>query len=403
MSKMMDKKKLQALANELAKDLKTPEDLSQLSAQLTKMTVEAALNAEMEHFLDEPSPHKTNSRNGYSKKTLKGDHSEFELQTPRDRQSEFEPQLVKKRQTRITGMDDQIMALYAKGMTTRDIVATFDEMYGAELSPTLVSQVTNSVMERVVEWQARPLDPVYPIVYLDCIVVKIRQDKRVINKAIYLALGINLEGKKELLGMWLSENEGAKFWLSVLTELQNRGVQEILIACVDGLSGFPEAINTAYPNAKIQLCIVHMVRNSLKFVPWKDYKAVTADLKLIYKSATESEAAAELENFAQKWEAKYPQISRSWKNHWPNLITLFDYPEDIRKVIYTTNAIESVNSVIRKSIKNRKLFPNDNSAMKVVYLAIQSASKKWTMPIRNWKAALNRFIIEFEEQLTPHI
>ncbi len=258
-------------------------------------------------------------------------------------------------------------------------------------------------MERVIEWQSRPLDPVYPIVYLDCIVVKIRQDKRVINKAIYLALGINLEGKKELLGMWISENEGAKFWLSVLTELQNRGVQDILIACVDGLSGFPDAINTAFPNAKIQLCIVHMVRNSLKFVPWKDYKAVTKDLKLIYTSATEQEAAQELDNFTDKWDSKYPQIGRSWRNNWPNLITLFDYPDDIRKVIYTTNAIESVNSVIRKSIKNRKLFPNDQSAMKVIYLAIQAASKKWTMPIRNWKPALNRFIIEFEEQITPHI
>ncbi len=234
-------------------------------------------------------------------------------------------------------------------------------------------------------------------------VVKIRQDKRVINKAVYLAPGINLEGKKELPGIWLSENEGAKFWLSVLTELQNRGLQHILIACLDGLSGFPEAINTAYPQARIQLCIVHRVRNSLKFVPWKDYKAVTADLKQIYQSATEQEAALELEQFAQKWDDKYPQISRSWKAHWHNLITLFDYPEDIRRVIYTTNAIESVNSVIRKAIKNRRLFPNDDSAMKVIYLAIQSASRKWTMPIRNWKVAMNRFIIEFEEQLAPYI
>ena len=297
MSKTMNKDKLQALANELAKDLKTPQDLSDLSAQLTKMTVEAALNAEMDYFLDKEEG---NSRNGYNRKQLKGDHGQFKLNTLRDRQSKFEPQLIKKRQTRITGMDDQIMALYAKGMSTRDIVDTFEEMYGVDISPALVSQVTNSVMERVVEWQSRPLEPVYPIVYLDCIVVKIRQDKRVINKAVYLALGINLEGKKELLGMWLSENEVAKFWLSVLTELQNRGLQHILIACVDGLSGFPEAINTAYPQARIQLCIVHMVRNSLKFVPWKDYKAVTADLKQIYQSATEQEAALELERFAQK-------------------------------------------------------------------------------------------------------
>ncbi len=288
-------------------------------------------------------------------------------------------------------------------MSTRDIVATFDEMYGADISPGLVSQVTNSVMERVIEWQNRPLDAVYPIVYLDCIVLKIRQDKRVINKAIYLALGVNLEGHKELLGMWISENEGAKFWLSVLTEIQNRGVKHILIACVDGLTGFPDAINTVYPDAKIQLCIVHMVRHSLKLVPWKDYKAVTKDLKQIYQSITEQEASLKLERFAETWDVKYPQISRSWQKNWMNIITLFDYPADIRKVIYTTNPIESLNSVIRKSVKNRKLFPSDDAALKVVYLATMAASKKWTMPIRNWKPALNRFIIENEEQIVPHM
>ena len=404
----MDQEKLKALAKELAKDIKTPEDLSALSAQLTKLTVEAALNGEMEHHLgyskhEAMGRSKSNSRNGYSSKKLKGDHGEIDLQTPRDRHSSFEPQLVKKRQTRITGMDDQILSLYAKGMSTRDIVATFDEMYGADISPGLVSQVTNSVMEHVTEWQNRPLDAVYPIVYLECIVLKIRQDKRVINKAIYLALGVNLEGHKELLGMWISENEGAKFWLSVLTELQNRGVKHFLIACVDGLTGFPDAINTVYPDARIQLCIVHMVRNSLKFVPWKDYKAVTKDLKQIYQSISEQEASMELEKFAERWDEKYPQISRSWQKNWTNLITIFDYPADIRKVIYTTNAIESLNSVIRKSVKTRKLFPSDDAALKVVYLAIKAASKKWTMPIRNWKPALNRFIIEFEEQIAPHI
>lgn len=404
----MDQNKLQQLAKELAKDLKTPEDLSNFSAQLTKLTVEAALNAEMDEHLGYPKnglfgQTQTNSRNGYTSKKLKGDHGEVEINTPRDRQSDFEPQIVKKRQTRITGMDEQILCLYAKGMTTRDIASTFEEMYGAEVSPGLVSQVTNSVMERVVEWQNRPLDAVYPIVYLDCIVLKIRQDKRVINKAIYLALGVNLDGHKELLGMWVSENEGAKFWLSVLTEIQNRGVKHLLITCVDGLTGFPEAINTVFPDAKVQLCIVHMVRNSLKLVPYKDYKAVAKDLKQIYQSITEQEASNELESFCEKWDDKYPQIGRSWHKNWTNLITIFDYPEDIRKVIYTTNAIESLNSVIRKSIKNRKLFPSDDAAFKVVYLAIQAASKKWTMPIRNWKPALNRFIIEFEEQLAPHI
>jgi len=288
-------------------------------------------------------------------------------------------------------------------MSTRDITATFQEMYGAEISAGLVSQVTNSVMDKVVEWQSRPLEAVYPIVYLDCIVLKIRQDKRVINKAIYLALGVNIEGHKELLGMWISENEGSKFWLSVLTDLQNRGMKHMLIACVDGLKGFPEAITATFTDAKIQLCIVHMVRNSLKFVPWKDYKEVTRDLKLIYQSVTEDEAKGELENFSSKWDDKYPKISRSWRANWENLNTIFSYPADIRKVIYTTNAIESLNSVIRKSVKTRKVFPSDDAAFKVVYLAIQTASKKWTMPIRDWKPALNRFIIEFEEQIAPHI
>ena len=408
MSNTMDHDKIKAMAAELAKDLKTPEDLSALSAQLTKITVEAALNAEMEDHLgyapnDAKGRNSGNSRNGYSKKTLKGDHGEIEIATPRDRDASFEPQIVRKGQTRITGMDDQILSLYAKGMSTRDIVAAFKDMYGADVSAGLVSKVTNAVIEQVVEWQNRPLEAVYPIVYLDCIVVKIRQDKRVINKSVYLALGINLDGQKELLGLWISETEGAKFWLNVLTELQNRGVEQILIACVDGLSGFPDAIQTVYPHAKVQLCIVHMVRNALKYVPWKDYKAVSAALKRIYQSATEQEASLELERFAEEWDPKYPQISKSWRTHWGNLITIFGYPEDIRKAIYTTNAIESLNSVIRKSIKTRKLFPNDESAMKVIYLAIQAASKKWTMPIRNWKAALNRFMIEFEEQLAPHI
>ena len=404
----MNKKNLQAMANELAKDVKTPEDLNNLSAFLTKLTVEAALKVEMDHHLgyDKSDPtghHSGNSRNGFSTKKLKGDHGEVEIETPRDRNASFVPQLIKKGQTRISGMDDQILSLYAKGMSTRDIVAAFDDMYGAEISAGLVSQVTNAVIEQVVEWQNRPLDAVYPIVYLDCIVLKIRQDKRVINKAIYLVLGINIEGHKELLGMWISENEGAKFWLSVLTDLKNRGVQHMLIACVDGLKGFPEAINATYPEAKIQLCIVHMVRHSLKFVPWKDYKALTADLKRIYQSVTEQEACLELDSFANKWDEKYPQISKSWRSNWENLITIFDYPADIRKVIYTTNAIESLNSVIRKSVKTRKVFPSDDAALKIIYLAVEAASKKWTMPIRNWKEALNRFMIEFEEQLTPHI
>jgi len=402
----MNKEQLEAFAREAAKTIKTEGDLNDFRRMLTKVTVETALNAELDDHLGyskhQPSD-ADNSRNGYTSKLLKTEDGQLEISTPRDRDGSFEPKLVKKQQTRFTSMDDKILSLYAKGMTTRDIVATFKEMYDADVSASLISKVTDSVLERVVEWQSRPLEAIYPIVYLDCIVVKIRQDKQVINKAVYLALGVNLDGHKELLGMWLSENEGAKFWLNVLTELQNRGVKDILIACVDGLKGFPDAINAAFPEAQIQLCIVHMVRNSVKYVPWKDYKPVTADLKKIYRSATEEEALLALEQFGERWDEKYPQISRSWRNHWENLNTLFKYPEDIRRAIYTTNAIESLNSVIRKAIKKRKLFPTDASATKVIYLAIMDASKKWTMPIRNWKPAMNRFMIEFEDRLKDYV
>lgn len=402
----MDQKRLEAFAREAAKTLKTEKDLNNFSQMLTKITVEAALNAELDEHLGYSKHRKSsssNNRNGTSTKTIITDDGQFELETPRDREGTFEPQLVKKQQTRFTSMDDKVLSLYAKGMTTREIVATFKELYGADVSASLISRITDSVIEQVIEWQSRPLDSVYPIVYLDCIVLKIRQDKRVINKAVYLALGVNMEGQKELLGMWMSENEGAKFWLNVLTELQNRGVKDILIACIDGLKGFPDAINTVYPEAQIQLCIVHMVRNSVKYVPWKDYKALTADLKGIYRAVTEDEALRALDEFSNKWDEKYPQISRSWRAHWHNLNTLFSYPEDIRKAIYTTNAIESLNSVIRKAIKKRKVFPTDDSAKKVVYLAIMDASKKWTMPIRNWKTALNRFMITFEDRLKDYV
>jgi transposase-like protein len=402
----MDRKELEAFAKEAAKGIKTPEDLNEFSQMLKKITVEAALNAEMDEHLGYERHQKstsTNSRNGKTRKRVKTEDGEFELDTPRDREGSFEPKLVKKHQSRFTSMDDKILWLYAQGMSTRDIVNAFDEWYGADISPTLISRVTNAVMEEVIEWQSRPLDAIYPIIYLDCIVIKIRQDKRVINKSIFLALGINTDGHKELMGMWIAENEGAKFWLNVLTELQQRGVEDILIACVDGLKGFPDAINTVFPQTHIQLCIVHMVRNSLKFVSWKDYKAVTADLKRIYRSSTEEQALLELERFSSTWDAQYPQISKSWNNHWDNLNTLFCYPEDIRKAIYTTNAIESLNSVIRRALKKRKVFPNDDSARKMVYLAIKEASKKWTMPIRNWRQAMSRFIIEFGDRIEKHI
>ncbi|BBI92125.1 IS256 family transposase [Serratia symbiotica] len=402
----MDEKKLRALAAELAKGLKTEADLNQFSRMLTKLTVETALNAE----LTDPLGHEknapksgSNTRNGYSSKTLLCDDGEIELNTPRDRENTFEPQLIKKNQTRIMQMDSQILSLYAKGMTTREIVATFKEMYDADVSPTLISKVTDAVKEQVAEWQNRPLDALYPIVYLDCIVVKVRHSGSVINKAVFLALGINTEGQKELLGMWLAENEGAKFWLSVLTELKNRGLQDILIACVDGLKGFPDAINSVYPQTHIQLCIIHRVHNSLKYVAWKDYKAVTSGLRTVYQAPTEEAALTALDAFAGVWDDKYPQISKSWRTHWENLNTFFGYPADIRKAIYTTNAIESLNSVIRAAIKKRKVFPTDDSVRKVIYLAIKDASKKWSMPIQNWRMAMSRFIIEFGDRLNDHL
>lgn len=403
-AKTPDNNQLQALAKELAKNVKSQKDLSDLTSQLVKMTVEAALNSEMEEHLgyskNSPQGHNTgNNRNGHSRKRLIGDHGEVEIETPRDRNGQFEPQLVKKGQTRLTHFDDQILSLYAKGMSTRDIVSTFKEMYGADVSATLISKVTDSVIDQVIQWQNRPLDAVYPIVYLDCIVVKIRQNKRVINKSIYLALGVNLDGNKEVLGLWLSETEGAKFWLNVLTELQTRGLEDIFIACVDGLKGFPEAIEAVFPQMQVQLCIVHMVRNSLRYVAWKERKSVAADLKTIYQSVSAEEAKLELDRFAEKWEERFPYISKSWHNNWENLIPLFNFPEDIRKAIYTTNAIESLNSVIRKNTKNRKIFPSDESALKVVYLAIEAASKKWTMPIHHWKNAMNRFMIEFPDRV----
>jgi len=400
----VDKKKIDELAAELAKGIKTESDLAELSRQLLKTTVETALSAELDHHLGyekhaSDGRQTGNSRNGYTGKKLKGSHGEVAIRTPRDRNGDFDPQLIRKGQTRLTQFDDQILALYAKGMSTRDIVQAFKEMYDAEVSPSLISKVTDAVHDRVVAWQSRPLDEIYPIVYLDCLVVKVRQDGRVINKSIYLALGINMDGEKELLGLWIAETEGAKFWLSVLTELQNRGVKDIFIACVDGLTGFPDAISSAFPKTKVQLCIVHMVRNSLRYVTWKDRKAVAGDLKKIYQCATADQAEQQLNDFAERWDGQYPTISRSWRRHWDNLITLFDYPDDIRKIIYTTNAIESLNSVIRKAIKNRRIFPSDRSAFKVVYLAIDAAAKKWTMPLRFWKRALNRFVIEFEDRV----
>lgn len=395
---------MKALAREIALGIKSQEDLSAFTSELLKNVVEAALNVELTNHLGyekhaSEGRNSGNSRNGYSRKRLKGSHGELEIELPRDRNASFEPQLIEKGQTRFTAFDEQILACYARGMSTRDIAATFEEMYGAKVSHTVISQVTEAVLEQVTAWQNRPLESVYPILYLDGIVVKVHQDKQVVNKTIYVALAVNLEGRKELLGLWIAENEGAKFWLGVLTDLQNRGMQDVFIVCVDGLTGFPEAIEAVFPKADVQLCIVHLVRNSVKFVSYKDRKAVCADLKRIYQSITIDEAEQALQAFKASWDERYPTIGRLWERQWERVIPFFAFPKEIRRVIYTTNAIESLNSVIRKAIQNRRIFPNDRSALKTVYLAVERASRRWTMPIPNWGQALNRFAIQYEGRL----
>ena len=395
------------LLDTLMKDYKNPEDLigeTGLLKQLTKQLLERAMQAEMTDHLgyekNAPSTNNTgNARNGSYQKKVKGEFGNLDITVPRDRDASFEPAILAKGQSRFTGFDDKIIALYARGMTTRDIQAHLEEMYGVDISPTLVSQVTKAVQEEIVLWQNRPLDEVWPIVYLDAIRVKVRHDSRVINKAVYLAVGVNMEGLKEVLGMWTAETEGAKFWLQVVTELKNRGVKDIFVACVDGLKGFPEAIETVFPDTQVQLCIVHMVRHSLNYVSWKQRKEVAADLKSIYSAPTVDEAEYHLEQFEEKWNASHPTIGKSWRNNWERITPLFSYPPDIRKAIYTTNAIESVNMSLRKVTKNRGSFPNDESMVKLLYLALQNISKKWTMPIHHWRSALNQFSIMFEGRM----
>lgn len=395
------------LIDSLLSGYKKPEDLigeNGLLKQLTKALVERALNAEMEAHLghaknDTVTNPAGNTRNGKSSKKLKGEFGELPIEIPRDRHGSFEPQLIPKHQTRWSGFDDKILSLYARGMTVREIQGHLEEMYGTEVSPTLISSVTDAVAEEVKTWQSRPLDALYPIVYLDCIHVKVRDAGTVRAKAAYLALGINMAGEKELLGIWIAQTEGAKFWLQVITELKNRGVADIFIACVDGLKGFPEAIETLYPKTAVQLCIVHMVRYSLNYVSWKLRKEIAADLRTIYAAATVEEAEQRLDEFEAKWGAAYPPIVQSWRRNWARIIPFFDYPPEIRKVIYTTNAIESVNMSLRKITKNRGSFPTDEALLKLFYLALNNISKKWTMPIRDWKAALNRFTIQFEDRM----
>jgi len=394
------------LLDQLLQSYEKPEDLlgeGGILKQLTKALVERCLEAEMKTHLEAQQPQTptakpANRRNGHSQKTIKGEFGEAQIAVLRDRDAEFEPVIVKKHQTRFDGFDDKILSLYARGMSTRDIQAQLQDLYGVEVSAGLISNVTNAVEEERKLWQNRVLERVYPIVYFDALVVKVRQDGRVINKAIHLALAVNLSGTKELLGMWITQNESSKFWLSVLTELQNRGLKDIFIACCDGLTGFPEAIEALFPKTTVQLCIVHMVRNSLSYVSYKDCKAVATDLRLVYTASTETEAEQHLMAFAEKWDKQYPTISKSWLTHWQRIIPFFAFPVEIRKAIYTTNAIESMNMTLRKALKNHRAFPTDESVLKVVYLAIQNISKKWTMPIRDWRPALNRFAIMFDDR-----
>jgi putative transposase len=395
------------LLDSLMKNYQKPEDLigeNGLLKQLTRRLVEKALQAEMAdhlgHDKHEPVTNSdSNSRNGTSQKVLKGDFGELPIAVPRDRQSSFEPQIIEKHQTRWTGFDDKILSLYARGLTVREIQSHLEEIYGTPIATGLISKVTDAVIDDVKAWQNRPLDRIYPIVYLDCLHAKIRDSGTVKNKAVYLVIGINLDGYKEVLGLWIDQTEGAKFWLQVVTELKNRGVQDMFIACVDGLKGFPEAIEAVFPKTVIQLCIVHMVRHSLNFVSYKLRKEIAADLKAVYASATLDLAVAALDAFEQKWGKDYASIVKSWRNNWPRIIPFFDYPPEIRKVIYTTNAIESVNMSLRKISKSRGSFPNDEALTKLYYLALQNISKKWNMPIRDWKAALNYFTIMFEGRM----
>jgi putative transposase len=401
----MDEQELNAILDRMIRG-KAPEEIlgqTGLVGDLTRRLVERVLDGEMTAHLGyekhaQEGRNGGNSRNGKTKKRVKTDTAEIDLEVPRDRDGTFDPMMVAKGQRRLPGFDEKVIALYARGMTTREIQGHLKELYGTEVSPALISAVTDAVLEDVRAWQARPLEAVYPIVYLDAIHVKLRVSGHVQNQAVYLALAINLEGQKELLGLWVGESggEGSKFWLSVLTELKNRGLQDILIAAVDGLKGFPDAIEAVFPKTQVQLCIVHLIRGSLRYVSWKERKAVARDLKAIYQAPTLEAAEEGIEAFSAQWDSRFPQISRMWRTHWANLTPFFDYPPAIRKVIYTTNAVESVNAQLRKVTKHRGAFPTPDSARKVLYLAIMKASERWSRPVQDWTAALNHLSIVFE-------
>jgi putative transposase len=392
------------LIDELLKDYKQPDDVlgeNGLLKQLTKAVLQRAMQAELTHHLGyskhSPKGHQSgNSRNGKSKKTLKGDFGTLPIDVPRDRNATFAPQIIPKNQTRFEGFDDKILSLYARGMTTRQIQQHLEEIYQVAVSPSLISTVTDAVIEEVRAWQSRPLEALYAVVYFDCLRVKIRDGGQIINKAIYLAIGLTREGHKEALGLWIAQTEGAKLWMSVMSDLRNRGVLDILIACVDGLKGFPEAIEAIFPEVQVQQCLVHQVRASLGYVGYRERKAVAADLKEIYAAPTRAAGEQQLEKFALKWDSRYPMISKQWHLNWERLAVFFAYPAALRKVIYTTNTIESINNGLRRVIKNRGSFPNDEAALKLLYLALENLSQKWTRPVKDWPAALNQLAILFE-------
>jgi putative transposase len=389
--------------NDIVQYCGSQEELMKTFKMLQKAMIEKALEGELGYHLGYNKSERSdadNSRNGYGTKTIVTDNFETDIRTPRDRNSSFEPQLIKKGQNQFKGFDDKIISMYARGMSMKEIQGHLQEIYSIDVSTEFISNVTDKVIEEVTAWQNRPLDSIYPVLYLDCLVVKIRENNQIINKALFLAVAINTEGQKEVLGMWIAKNEGAKFWLSVITELKNRGVEHIYIACVDGLKGFAEAINSVFPQTIVQLCIVHMVRNSLNYVPWKDRKAVAADLREIYTASNDKMAEVALSNFKQKWGEKYPTIGDIWERNWQGIIPFLAFPDYIRKAIYTTNAIEAINRQIRKIIKSKGCFPNDEAVFKLVFLALQNAEKRWTMPIRDWKMAMNQFSILFNHIYT---
>ena len=395
------------ILDELLKDYKGPDDITGpggLLKQLTKAVIERAMQAEMTDQIgydknDQSKKATTNRRNGTSKKTLRSDQGPLDIEIPRDRKGVFEPVIVPKHQRDFKGFDDKILSMYSRGMTTREIAGHLKDIYGTDVSPELISRATDSIKELLDDWRDRSLEPFYPVLFLDALVINVKDGAHIVKKSIYLALAIRLDGQKELLGLWIEQNEGAKFWMSILNELRNRGVQDILIAAVDGLTGFPEAINAVFPKAEVQLCIVHMVRNSLKFVPYKDRKTVASDLKKIYLAPSEELASVALEVFAEKWDPKYPMISRSWRNRWPEVIPFLKFPEVIRRAVYTTNAIESLNYSIRKITRNRQSFPTTDAAIKLVFMALQNIAKRWTMPIRDWGTALNQFAIIYGDRV----